>query len=81
MPVSIKKFDVDMEVKTNGIEFEVRDSDRQIGDCYVTKTGLTWCIGKTTKANGVKITWDELRQLCATKESLKTALATVKGSK
>ena len=56
--VKVKQFAVDMEVKTNGIELEVRkpDDSAQIGDCYVTKTGLTWCKGKTTKPNGIRIT-------------------------
>ncbi len=36
--VKVKQFAVDMEVKTNGIELEVRqpDDSAQIGDCYVT---------------------------------------------
>jgi len=40
--VRVKQFVVDMEVKTSGIELEVRkpDGSAQIGDCYVTKTGI-----------------------------------------
>ncbi len=60
MKVKIKDFKVEMGVKTNGVEFEVRDPDGNLrGDCYVTKTGLIWCQGKTTRKNGVKMSWDE----------------------
>jgi len=58
MKVSIKDFQVAMEIKNNGIEFEVYDNaDKFLGDCVVTKTGLTWCKGKTARENGAKITW------------------------
>lgn len=60
MKVKIKDFKVAMEVKNSGIEFEVRDNDDTFrGDCFVTKTGLVWCEGKTTKANGKSISWDK----------------------
>ncbi len=67
---------MDMEIKTNGIELEVREPDdsTQIGDCYVTKTGLTWCRGKTTKANGVKVTWNELAEILASTKAKTEAL-------
>jgi len=56
--VTIKDLDVEMEVKTNGIEFQVRNNDGTLlGDCYLTKTGLTWCKGQTTRPKGKKITW------------------------
>ena len=58
MKVSIKSFDVKMDVKSKGIEFEVRDpKGKQLGDCYLTMTGLIWCSGKTSKENGKKISW------------------------
>ena len=58
--VTIKDFGVEMAVKNRGIEFEIRDpSGNFIGDCYLTKSGLIWCRGKTTKKNGVWVTWDE----------------------
>ena len=46
-----------MDVKNNGVEFEVRDF---LGDCIVTKTGITWCKGKTKAVNGKKVSWNEL---------------------
>jgi len=29
------------------------------GGCYVTKTGLIWCSGKTPRKNGKDIPWDK----------------------
>lgn len=60
MKVSIKSFDVAMDVKTKGIEFEVYGNDDKFkGDCIVTKTGLIWCKGKTGRDKGIKISWDK----------------------
>ncbi len=60
MKVSIKSFDVAMDVKSKGIEFEVRDTKgRQLGDCYLTMTGLIWCKGKKKKENGVWVSWKQ----------------------
>jgi len=57
MNVNIKSFNVNMDVKNKGIEFEVRSPDGQtrFGDCYLTKTELIWCPGKKNKQNGVGI--------------------------
>ena len=61
MNVSIKSFDVKMEIKSKGVEFEVRDpQDNFLGDCIVTKTGLIWCKGKTKRPNGKKVSWNNL---------------------
>ena len=60
MQVKIKSLKVDMDVKNNGVEFQVHDNDGEFKeDCYVTKTGLIWCHGKTTRPNGVEISWDQ----------------------
>lgn len=61
MKVSIKDLAVDMEVKNNGVELDVYSSDGAThhGDLFVTKAGLTWCKGKTSRAKGVKITWKD----------------------
>ena len=60
MQVSIKTFDVHMDVKNNGIEFEVYgNNDEFWGDLILTKSGLTWCKGKTSRSNGVKVSWTE----------------------
>lgn len=59
MKVSVKDFAVSMEIKNKGIELDVYDNKgKHLGDLVVTKTGLTWCKGKTTQQNGKKISWD-----------------------
>lgn len=65
MKVSIKSFDVDMEVKNKGVEFEVRSADgsKQLGDLVLTKTNLIWCEGRTSRENGIKISWDAFIKL------------------
>ena len=60
MKVSIKDFAVTMAIKNKGVELDVYDNDdTHLGDLVVTKTGLTWCKGKTTPANGEKISWED----------------------
>lgn len=61
MKVTVKEFNVEMEVKTNGIEFEVRSPDgkKHFGDLVLTKTALIWCPGRTTPEKGVKKSWEE----------------------
>lgn len=76
MDIRIKKFDVTMSVKSKGIEFEVRspDGDQHLGDCYLTMSGVIWCPGRTTKQNGVKITWEDLTTVLATEDNKRTAV-------
>jgi hypothetical protein len=58
--VSIKEFDVEMKIKTKGIELDIYDNDgKHLGDCVVTKTRLIWCKGKTMPKNGKAITWEK----------------------
>jgi len=60
MNVGIKKFDVEMAIKNNGIELEVRepnDGDHR-GDLVITKTKLIWCSGRTGRAHGRFVEWD-----------------------
>ena len=60
MRVTVKRFNVDMEVKNSGVEFEVRNnSGEHLGDLVLTKTRLIWCEGRTRPANGIPIPWDE----------------------
>ncbi len=82
MQVNIKSFDVNMQVKSNGIEFEVRtpDGTTQLGDCYLTMTGLVWCKGKTSKPKGNKIQWQDLITIMSSNESIKAAVAAAKKS-
>ncbi len=63
MKVAIKSFDVQMDIKNRGIELEVRDtSDRQLGDLVITRTRLIWCRGRTTRANGIPVSWEDFIQ-------------------
>lgn len=82
MKVKIKSFDVNMEVKSRGIEFEVRSPDdkSQLGDCYLTMTGLIWCQGRTTKAKGIKVSWDDLQSICGSAAKLKAAVQAAKAA-
>jgi hypothetical protein len=59
MKVEIKDLGIPLNVGSKGIEFEIRtpDGKSQVGDVYLTMTGITWCKGKTKKANGKKISW------------------------
>ena len=60
MQVSIKSLDVQMDVKNNGVEFGVYDNQGNfLGDLIVNKTGLIWCKGKTSRAKGRKISWED----------------------
>ena len=60
MKVNIKQFDVAMELKTNGMEVEVKNgSDEHLGDLIVSKSGIEWCNGRIHRGNGVKLTWTE----------------------
>ena len=61
MRVSVKRFNVEMEVKNSGIEFEVRtpNGKQHLGDLVLTKTKLIWCPGQTKPENGKNIRWEE----------------------
>jgi len=57
--VSIKDLYVDMDIKTRGVEFEIRDSNgKHLGDLVVNKKGLIWCKGKTNPKNGIEVNWN-----------------------
>jgi hypothetical protein len=56
--VSIKELNVPtMDIKNKGIELDVYDGEKHLGDLVVTKTGVTWCKGKTPPRNGKKVSW------------------------
>lgn len=59
MKVSIKKFDVEMDIKTKGIEIDIYTPDGKefLGDLIVTKSSVIWCEGKTSRARGKKLSW------------------------
>lgn len=61
MDVSIKKFNVNMDVKNKGIEFSVDtpNGGGHRGDLIVTKARLEWCNGQVQAGNGKQVTWDQ----------------------
>ena len=65
MEVKIKSFDVEMEVKKNGIEFEVRSPDgtKHMGDLHLSMARLVWCQGKKGLKNGQEILWTDFVDL------------------
>lgn len=79
MQVSIKSFNVGMEVKSSGIEFEIRSPEGEFqGDCHLTMTGLVWCNGKTDKKNGEKVSWSDFIALMNDRETLSYAIKQAK---
>ena len=60
MKVYVKDFKLGMEIKNRGIEIEIRNpaDDQQLGDLVLTKTGVIWCPGRTTRANGHTLDWN-----------------------
>jgi hypothetical protein len=65
MKVWIKNFDVEMELKNNGVEFEVYSADGSThrGDLILTRAAVIWCPGKTKRENGKKLSWDKFIDL------------------
>ncbi len=65
MKVIIKSFDVDMEVKNKGVEFEIRkpNNGKHLGDIIANKVGIIWCKGKTDRKNGKSLSWQKLIEL------------------
>ena len=68
MKVNIKRFNVDMEIKTSGIEFEVRTPSGKdhLGDLVLTKSNLIWCRGRTHFKNGKKMKWEDFIEMMET---------------
>ncbi len=63
MKVSIKNLHVEMDVKNKGVEFDIYNSKGEfLGDVIVTKSGITWCKGKVTQKNGIKVSWEDFME-------------------
>lgn len=61
MKVSIKDFNVSMELGNNGITLDVRDQKGNfLGDLRLGRGTIEWCQGKTKAGNGVKKSWNDL---------------------
>ena len=60
MKVAVKSFGIDMNIKSRGMELEVRNPQgKHLGDLYVTMRQLIWCKGRTTRAKGVGKEWQD----------------------
>lgn len=61
--VNIEKLNMDLQVKNNGIEFRVRETDKtHLGDFYVTSAGIEWCKGRIAQGKGQSMTWKKFIQ-------------------
>ena len=62
MKVKIKDFNVQMDVKQSGIEFEIHDNeDKHLGDLVITNANVIWCKGRTRRdKGGKKVSWKKL---------------------
>jgi hypothetical protein len=60
MKVYIKKFNVDMEVKTSGVELGIYtpDGSEHLGDLKVSKSGIEWHPGRSR--SGPQASWTQL---------------------
>ena len=83
MKVTIKSFDVGMDVKTKGIEFQIHSPDgtKHLGDIVLNNRGLTWCKGRTTPAKGIKVSFTEFTEWVEQKATKAKAKAEKKKSK
>jgi intein-encoded DNA endonuclease-like protein len=61
MKVSVKDFQITMDLGNNGIELEVYDAqNNHLGDLRMGKATIEWCKGKIRAGNGIKVSWEEL---------------------
>ena len=61
MKVSVKDFQVSMELGNNGVELDVYDNQgNHRGDLRIGKATIEWCAGRVRTGNGKKKNWDEL---------------------
>lgn len=69
MSVTVKDLNAAIELKNKGMELEIRNNkDEFQGDVVITKTGITWCQGKTKPENGVKVSWTKFAEIMAAQE-------------
>lgn len=61
MKVSVKDFNISMDLGNNGITFDVYDtSENFLGDLRLGRGTIEWCKGKTKAGNGIQVKWPEL---------------------
>jgi hypothetical protein len=62
--VFVKDFHVEQELKNNG---------KHLGDIQISKTGVTWCEGRSSK-NVTKFSFDELNWIAFYKKEVLSAV-------
>ena len=61
MQVQVKDFSVTMELGNKGIELQIKDNNgNHCGDLIIGKAKVTWCKGRTRRAQGIPKTWQEV---------------------
>ncbi len=82
MKVSIKDLSVSMDLKTNGITFDVYDNkDKFLGDLRIGKGTIEWCKGKTQSGNGIQVKWPDFIEYFESKSAGQKKKAAKKTSK
>ena len=62
MKVTIKDLAVNMELGNRGVEFDIYDAEgNHLGDLRVGRGTVEWCRGRTRSGNGVKKSWEQVR--------------------
>jgi hypothetical protein len=56
--VHITEFNVEQELKNNGMQMDTYspNGEDRLGDLTITKTKIIWCAGKVRKKNGIEVT-------------------------
>jgi hypothetical protein len=82
MKVTVKELSAEIELKNRGIELEVRDpTGKFVGDLVVTKAGLVWCQGKTSRERGHKMSWKDFIRMAGAKPVAPVKKAVKKAAK
>lgn len=65
MQVLVKNWKVSDEIKTKGMELEIRSAngEEQLGDLIITCTQVIWCKGRKTRAKGISLDWNKFIEL------------------
>jgi hypothetical protein len=68
MKVSVKDFQITMDLGNNGIELDVYDNqNNHLGDLRIGRATLEWCKGRTRTGNGKEVSWKDLIELFESK--------------
>jgi hypothetical protein len=69
MKVSVKDFQVTMDLGNNGIELDVFDhQNKHLGDLRIGRAKLEWCKGKARTGHGKEVSWKDLIEFFESKK-------------